>query len=66
MAEIVILNKWRAEKVRRPQIRIGENEDRGDAGKDGAGKIVLFTGVRYERFDDRNDRKAENHAVGAE
>jgi hypothetical protein len=63
MAEIVVLNKWRAEKARRPQIRIGEMED--------AGRIVLFTGVRYERFDDRRfddrgDRKAENHAVCAE
>jgi hypothetical protein len=58
MAEIVVLNKWRADKPRRPQVRIGEIND--------AGQIVLFTGVRYERFDDRNDRKAENHAVRAE
>jgi len=58
MAENVVLNKWRSEKARRPQIRIGEIED--------AGQIVLFTGVRYERFEDRGERKAENHAVRAE
>ncbi|MBW6421232.1 hypothetical protein KX729_07235 [Rhizobium sp. XQZ8] len=61
MAEIVVLNKWRADKPRRPQIRIGEIEDAGQVGQ-----VVLFTGVRYERFDDRTDRKAENHAVCAE
>ncbi|MGK6315272.1 hypothetical protein [Neorhizobium sp. DT-125] len=58
MAEIVVLNRWRAEHARRPQIRIGEKED--------AGRLLLFTGVRYERFDDRGDRKAENHAVRAD
>lgn len=58
MAEIVVLNRWRAENMRRPQIRIGEGED--------AGRLLLFTGVRYERFDDRMDRKAENHAVRAD
>ncbi|MBB6509043.1 hypothetical protein F4695_002400 [Rhizobium soli] len=57
MAEIVILNKWRDQHGRRPQIRIGEADP---------GEVVLFTGVRYERFDDRMDRKAENHAVRAE
>jgi hypothetical protein len=58
MAEIVTLNKWRAQHGQkpqiRPQIRIGETDP---------GEVVLFTGVRYERFD---DRKAENHAVRAE
>ncbi|MEQ1407594.1 hypothetical protein [Rhizobium sp. YS-1r] len=58
MAEIVVLNRWRSENIRRPQIRIGEEDD--------AGRLLLFTGVRYERFDDRGDRKAENHAVHAE
>ncbi|MBD8649783.1 MULTISPECIES: hypothetical protein [Rhizobium/Agrobacterium group] len=57
MAEIVILNKWRDQHGRKPQIRIGEADP---------GEVVLFTGVRYERFDDRMDRKAENHAVRAE
>jgi len=61
MAEIVVLNKWRSDNARRPQIRIGELDEAGRIGK-----IVLFTGVRYERFDDRSDRKAENHAVRAE
>jgi hypothetical protein len=61
MAEIVILNKWRAEKAHRPQIRIGEA---ADAGK--TAKIVLFTGVRYERYEALADRQNDNHAVGAE
>ena len=55
MAEIVILNKWRDQRSRRPQVRLGETEETGE--------IVFFTGVRYERYDDRMDRKAENHAV---
>ncbi|EUB95286.1 hypothetical protein PMI07_003064 [Rhizobium sp. CF080] len=58
MAEIVVLNRWRSERERRPQIRIGESEN--------AGQLLLFTGVRYERFEDFGDRKAENHAVRAE
>jgi hypothetical protein len=58
MAEIVVLNKWRDQRGRRPQIRIGEKSD--------VGEIVFFTGVRYERFDDRSDRMAENHAVYAD
>ena len=58
MAEIVILNRWRSEHPRRPQIKIGEAKD--------AGQLLFFTGVRYERFDDRMDRKAENHAVRAD
>ncbi|WP_172717222.1 hypothetical protein [Neorhizobium sp. T6_25] len=58
MAEIVVLNRWRSDNQRRPQIRIGESEN--------AGQVLLFTGVRYERFEDFGDRKAENHAVRAE
>lgn len=58
MAEIVVLNRWRSDNQRRPQIRIGES--------DNAGQVLLFTGVRYERFEDLGDRKAENHAVRAE
>lgn len=58
MAEIVVLNKWCAERNRKPQVRIGEVDD--------AAEIVFFTGVRYERVAERMDRKAENHAVGAD
>ncbi|CAN7222753.1 hypothetical protein [Neorhizobium sp. LjRoot104] len=58
MAEIVVLNRWRSDNQRRPQIRIGESEN--------AGQVLLFTGVRYERFEDFGDRNAENHAVRAE
>jgi hypothetical protein len=60
MAEIVLMNAWRASKRRR------ERADRIQIGQMPAGEVVLFTGVRYERydcFDDRMDRKAENHAV---
>jgi hypothetical protein len=58
MAEIVVLNTWRVARNRPPQVRIGEVDD--------AAEIVFFTGVRYERVAERMDRKAENHAVGAE
>ena len=59
MAEIVVLNRWRSERApNRPQIKIGEAKD--------VGQLLMFTGVRYERFDNRMDRKAENHAVGAD
>ncbi|WP_156376350.1 hypothetical protein [Neorhizobium vignae] len=58
MAEIVVLNRWRSDNQRRPQIKIGESEN--------AGQLLLFTGVRYERFEDLGDCKAENHAVRAE
>lgn len=58
MAEIVLLNKWRSKRPAKPQISIGETER--------AGQVLMFTGVRYERYDApevRVDRKAENHAV---
>jgi hypothetical protein len=61
MAEIVILNKWRAQRDRRPQVRIGEREE--------IGEILFFTGVRYERYDryeERMDLRLEYQAVGAE
>jgi len=60
MAEIVVLNKWRAQRNHHPQVRIGEQADTAE--------IVFFTGVRYERFEERRgvDRYVENHAVGAE
>ncbi|CAD7027646.1 hypothetical protein REJC140_02527 [Pseudorhizobium endolithicum] len=45
MAEIVILERWREGQRRRPEIRIG-----GKAGE-GAGQLLLFTGIRYERLE---------------
>ena len=60
MAEIVVMNVWRDRKGRKPSTP-------GAASNLAlAGEIVMFTGVRYERFDDRIDRKAENHAVRIE
>lgn len=61
MAEIVILNQWRARHERRPQVRIGEQHE--------IGEIVFFTGVRYERYERFGEpvsRRVEYHAVGAE
>jgi hypothetical protein len=61
MAEIVIMNAWRDRNGRKAEsnrISIGSTQP--------VGEVVLFTGVRYERFDDRMDRKAENHAVRCE
>ena len=61
MAEIVLLNTWRARRDRRPQVRIGEQH--------GIGEIVFFTGVRYERYDrfeEPPNRRVEYHAVGVE
>lgn len=60
MAEIVLMNAWRDRKAR----KTGERHAVSNLAL--AGEIVMFTGVRYERFDDRMDRKAENHAVRAE
>jgi hypothetical protein len=47
MAEIVVLQRWREGQRRRPEIRIGEK-----AGE-GSGQVLLFTGIRYERLDQR-------------
>ncbi len=61
MAEIVVLNTWRSEKRQRPEIRIGNPRDEAS--------ILLFTGVRYERydrFDDRRDGGGENQAARAD
>ena len=59
MAEIVILNKWRSERAaRKPEIRIGEPKE--------SAQLLLFTGVRYERYGDWSDALPENQAVGAE
>jgi hypothetical protein len=57
MADIVVMNLWRDQNGRRWQTRQSSQEETLP------GEVVLFTGVRYERFDDRMDRKAENHAV---
>jgi hypothetical protein len=64
MAEIVILNAWRKSHPQKPRIEIGA--DREKARPFGPAAVLIFTGVRYERFDDRMDRKAENHAARLE
>ena len=57
MAEIVVMNLWRDRNGRKvPNSGLL-------SGPSLAGEVVLFTGVRYERFDDRMDSKAEYHAV---
>jgi hypothetical protein len=60
MAEIVVMNVWRDRKGRKVQTpTVASNLAL-------AGEIVMFTGVRYERFDDHMDRKADNHAIRIE
>lgn len=64
MAEIVLMNAWRdrnGRKISPPGQGQGISSDLALAGQ-----IVMFTGIRYERFDDRSDRKAENHSVRVE
>ncbi len=49
MAEIVILNRWRGHRgSRRAEIRIGMDDDVHCA------KLLMFTGVRYERLEEKS------------
>ena len=54
MAEIVVLNVWRDRKRRvlaeRPPAEVGKT----------GGQVVLFTGVRYERWDTASDHGTLN------
>ncbi len=45
MAEIVVLNRWREQQRRKPEIQIGSQADTQGA------QLLMFTGVRYERLD---------------
>ena len=45
MAEIVVLNRWRDQQRRKPEIEIGRSLEVESA------KLLMFTGVRYERLD---------------
>lgn len=45
MAEIVVLNRWRQQQRRRPEILIGRDETVE------TGQLLIFTGVRYERLE---------------
>lgn len=45
MAEIVVLNRWREQQRRKPEIQIGRQPEAGSA------QLLMFTGVRYERLD---------------
>ncbi len=60
MAEIVVMNVWRDRNGR----KVSTPTDASNLAL--AGEIVMFTGVRYERFGDRMDGKVENHAVRIE
>lgn len=59
MAEIVVLNRWRLRPSRRPPVHIGRPQEK-------EGKLLLFTGVRYERAGDASRRQAENALVRTE
>jgi hypothetical protein len=65
MAEIVLMNAWRDRNGRKlPKPAPARSESQGISSDLAlAGQVVMFTGIRYERFDDRMDRKAENHRV---
>jgi len=60
MAEIVVMNVWRDRRGR----KVSTPTEASNLVL--AGEVVMFTGVRYERFDDRMDRKVENHAARLE
>ncbi len=60
MAEIVVMNVWRDRKGR----KVSTPTDASNLAL--AGEIVMFTGVRYERFDDRVERGAEAHTARME
>ncbi|WP_281977981.1 hypothetical protein [Pseudorhizobium flavum] len=45
MAEIVILQNWRDRQPRRAEIRIGKADEVV------SGRLLLFTGIRYERLE---------------
>lgn len=45
MAEIVVLNRWREQQRRKPEIRIGHQDTAETA------QLLIFTGVRYERLE---------------
>lgn len=45
MAEIVVLNRWREQQRRKPEIHIGRHETAETA------QLLIFTGVRYERLE---------------
>ncbi|MDE1159345.1 MAG: hypothetical protein PW791_13955 [Neorhizobium sp.] len=65
MAQIVTLNAWRSShQPKAPSIEIGKQHP--PERPFGPADVLIFTGVRYERFDDRMDRKAENHTVRLE
>lgn len=64
MAEIVLMNVWRDRNGRKISAPGQARKTSSDLAL--AGEIVMFTGIRYERFDDRADRKAENHSVRVE
>lgn len=70
MAEIVTLTTWRkSHPPKSPRVEIGRAGSRIESRQEPPAPeadVLIFTGVRYERFDDRMDRKAENHAVRIE
>ncbi len=60
MAEIVVMNLWRDRKGRQVQDR------RGTTAPTVPGELVLFTGVRYERFETIIERAVEASSMRAE
>lgn len=52
MAEIVVLNRWREQQRRKPEIRIGRPDTAETA------QLLIFTGVRYERLENVPPQRA--------
>ncbi|MCJ8517341.1 hypothetical protein ABID21_000089 [Pseudorhizobium tarimense] len=53
MAEIVVLNRWREQQRRRPEIMIGRSQGAESA------QLLMFTGVRYERLESMSSQPAQ-------
>ena len=53
MAEIVVLNRWREQQRRKPEIFIGRSQDAEGA------QLLMFTGVRYERLESMVSQPAQ-------
>ena len=60
MAEIVVMNLWRERKGRTVPERRGSFAAPPTCPAAGRGEVVLFTGVRYERFDPPVNRVMES------
>src|SRR3546814_8441624 len=74
MAERVVFSRWRQAHARRPEIRLAERDGvervGGERGRPQGGKLLIFTGIRYERLDAaptvKGNRLLEQNSTGLE